>query len=123
MNESVTTEDIRDFVNRLPVLQFQYRHVLTAYSEFVSHDVMTPEEPMKFKPKYFKKRQNATPGRSPWTDEELDVLFEGVRKYGKKWNVIYQNYPIFSRNGKTTNHLSGKFSKLKDLPKWRDLDV
>lgn len=124
MSTEPTDEEIKAFIRTLPVASFQYRNILNSYSEYVSHDIYNPQEPMKLNKKYFSKKPKKaqmTPGT--WTEEELDVLFNAVKKFGQQWKTIYREYSIFSKNGKKVSDLTKKFKNVSNLPRWKELDT
>ena len=110
-----------EFTKTLPAQEFRYIDTLSAYSEYVAHDKINPQYPIKFETKYIKpKRVNENTTDIIWTDEELVALYLGLKKYGKNFQAIYDNNSIFSKNGKTKADISRKYRRFNDLPVWRD---
>ena len=54
-----------------------------------------------------------------WTKKETEILKDAVSKYGKKWSIIQQKYPVFIENGRTQVDLKDKWRNLNGRSKIR----
>ena len=107
-------EDLKMFVDSLPVSEIKYRGLMKAYSEYLIHEVYTDKYVMQFPKRYFskkekkekitKRRRSVDGGttkkerKSKWTEEETKALLNGIKNLvlviGVKFTMIIKKYSL-----------------------------
>ena len=135
-SHETSREDLKNFIDSLPMDEFKYSGLIKAYSEYVTHEIYTDKYVMQLPKRYFSKTSNKKRSKnkdqpvkdrtrkSKWTEEETKALFNGIKKFGfGKWNEIYNdNKEIFYNKNITPTDLRIKYTRFRDLPEWRQFD-
>ena len=121
-NQVETFRDPTTFLNSLPRTLFSYKDVLIVYSELVSDGIVNSKESHDHSILHSEKNlSNVKRPGTPWTQEEVDAIKDGLEKYGiGKWAKILELHKdIFAKNDRRSGDLGDKWKNLKNKPEFR----
>ena len=112
MQENTEKKDISYYKN---YSRMRYRDILFLFS----HEIDFLQDNSKFNESV----ENRTKNENKWSSAELNVLYDGILKYGKgNWIQIYTaNQEFFDKKSRTPEDLEKQFQKLKDNKKWANI--
>ncbi|EAY02489.1 telomeric DNA binding protein, putative [Trichomonas vaginalis G3] len=118
--------NFKEFIDNVPVKKASYSEVLIAMAESKQITQQKPTEYQTFNrtnPLMEKKPEKRPEKRQaiPWTQEEVDAIEDGVKKYGiGHWTLVYELHKdIFMKNERKSSDVGDKWKNMKTKPQYQ----